>query len=84
MISILSFYGAFTGYRSLYRKQPARGDGPIWLDWMGAGIASVAGLAWVLPALIGTPLIARTIRYYRQKFESRRVLHSAPILTEVG
>jgi len=51
---------------------------------MGAGIASVAGLAWVLPALIGTPLIARTIRYYRQKFESRRVLHSAPILTEVG
>jgi len=173
MISILSFYGAFTGYRALYRKQPQRGAGPIWLDWLGAGIAALSGLAflvwgglvafggiatsippifgligvgfgvslaidavsdirsflqpspdrnwwwyyhisrmggsyiaavtaftvqnvtrylpaevawlpWILPALIGTPLIARAIRHYRQKFESRRVLQSSPVLTEAG
>lgn len=161
MISILSFYGAFTGYRALYRKDPTRGQGAIWLDWLGAGIAALAGLSflawggltafgllsasippafgivgigfgvslaldgvgdmrsflqpspdrhwwwyyhiqrmggsyiaavtaftvqnvtrhmpaelawlpWVLPALVGTPLIARTIRHYRRKFESRR------------
>lgn len=163
MISILSFYGAFTGYRALYRKRPALGAGPIWLDWLGATVAAVAGLVflawggltafgllsgpippifglvgvgfgvslgldaisdirsflqpsrdrnwwwyyhiarmsgsyiaavtaftvqnvtrympvdlawlpWVLPAVIGTPLIARTIRHYRQKFENRQVV----------
>ena len=173
MISILSFYGAFTGYRALYRKRPALGAGPLWLDWLGAGVAAVAGLVflawggltafgllateippvfglvgvgfgvslglyavsvirsflqpspdrnwwwyyhiarmsgsyiaavtaftvqnvtrhmpadlawlpWVLPALIGTPLIARTIRHYRQKFESRRIVPTGRALAEVG
>ncbi|RLT41990.1 MAG: hypothetical protein DWI57_06180 [Chloroflexi bacterium] len=173
MISILSFYGAFTGYRALYRKRPERGEGPIWLDWLGAGIAAVAGLVfllwggltaigllvtqippvfgligvgfgvslcgdaigdmrtflqpstdrnwwwyyhiqrmsgsyiaavtaftvqnvtrlmpdevawlpWVLPALIGTPLIARSVRHYRQKFENRRLAQTASALAEVG
>lgn len=173
MISILSFYGAFTGYRALYRKRPALGAGPIWLDWLAAGVAAVAGLAflawggliafgliatqippvfglvgvgfgvslgldalsdmrsflqpstdrnwwwyyhisrmsgsyiaavtaftvqnvtrympvelawlpWVLPAVIGTPLIARTVRHYRQKFESRRTVQSGRALAEAG
>ena len=173
MISILSFYGAFTGYRALYRKRPALGAGPLWLAWLGAGVAAVAGLVflawggltafgllateippvfglvgvgfgvslglyavsdirsflqpspdrnwwwyyhiarmsgsyiaavtaftvqnvtrhmpadlawlpWVLPALIGTPLIARTIRHYRQKFESRRIVPTGRALAEVG
>ena len=173
MISILSFYGAFAGYRALYRKRPALGAGPLWLAWLGAGVAAVAGLVflawggltafgllateippvfglvgvgfgvslglyavsdirsflqpspdrnwwwyyhiarmsgsyiaavtaftvqnvtrhmpadlawlpWVLPALIGTPLIARTIRHYRQKFESRRIVPTGRALAEVG
>ncbi len=29
MISILSFYGAFSGYRAIYRKHPEQGDAPI-------------------------------------------------------
>ncbi|MBX3050137.1 MAG: hypothetical protein KF753_01615 [Caldilineaceae bacterium] len=173
MISILSFYGAFTGYRAIYRKHPERGNSPIWLDWLGAGTAAVAGLAfltwggliafgllvsqippvfgligvgfgvslgldaisdmrsflqrsadrnwwwyyhisrmsgsyiaavtaftvqnvtrympaelawlpWVLPALIGTPLIARTVRHYRRKFESRRAVPAGRAVAEVG
>lgn len=49
IISILSFYGAFSGVRSLKRKNPARGQRATWLDWTAALIALGAGggfIAW--------------------------------------
>ena len=47
LISVLSFYGAFTGYRSLYRKRPERGQSAIWLDWVASVIALVSGAGFV-------------------------------------
>jgi uncharacterized membrane protein len=46
VISILSFYGAFSGYRALYRK---RGGGwpHAWLDWAAAAMAFAAGLGFI-------------------------------------
>lgn len=43
IIAVLSFYTALTGYRVLYLKRPQQGDAPIWLDWMGSGVAALAG-----------------------------------------
>jgi uncharacterized membrane protein len=56
MISILSFYGAFSGYRALYRKNPARGEQAIWLDWAAAAIALTAGagfMTWGILSVAG-------------------------------
>ncbi len=49
IISILSFYGAFSGVRSLKRKDPAKGQRATWLDWAAALVALAAGgsfIAW--------------------------------------
>ena len=50
MISFLSFYGAFSGYRALFRKRPGQAT---WLDWLGAGIALAAGITFVAWGLLG-------------------------------
>lgn len=47
-ISVLSFYGAFSGVRSLRRKRPASGQRPTWLDWGAAVGALAAGSGFVL------------------------------------
>lgn len=55
-ISVLSFYGAFSGVRSLGRKNPAKGQGPKRLDYAAAGAATLAGgsfIVWGLLPLTG-------------------------------
>lgn len=55
-ISILSFYGAFSGTRGLYRKRMARSWRHAWLDWLGAGIALAAAasfIGWGVAVLTG-------------------------------
>ena len=47
IISILSFYTAFTGKRVLRRKRPQRGEVAGWLDWTAAWIALVAGISFI-------------------------------------
>ena len=42
IISIFSFYSAFSGYRGLFRKR----GGASWLDWFGGMTALLAGLAF--------------------------------------
>lgn len=46
-ISVLSFYGAFSGVRSLRRKRPAQGQGPTWPDFLAAGLALTAGIGFI-------------------------------------
>ena len=48
IISILSFYGAFSGVRSLRRKHPERGERAAPLDWIGAAIALSAGVGFIV------------------------------------
>lgn len=48
IISILSFYGAFSGVRSLRRKHPERGERAARLDWVGAFIALSAGVGFIV------------------------------------
>ena len=58
-ISVLSFYGAFSGVRSLRRKRPARGQRATRLDWAAAGGAAVAGgsfIVWGLAPFVGLTL----------------------------
>ncbi len=52
-IAVLSFYLAFTGYRTLFRKRPQQ---VTWLDWTGAIVALVGGLSsvvWGVTSLLG-------------------------------
>ncbi len=56
IISVLSFYGAFSGTRSLSRKRPQAGQGATRLDWGGAWGALLAGvgfIAWGVLTLLG-------------------------------
>ncbi len=48
LISVLSFYGVFSGVRSLKRKNPAQGQGPTWPDVLAARLALAAGLVFIL------------------------------------
>src|SRR5262245_65555702 len=36
LLAVFSFYQAFAGYRVLWRKRPARGQGPRAVDWLAA------------------------------------------------
>lgn len=47
IISVLSFYGAFSGYRVLSRKRPQAEQGATWLDWGGAWVALAAGVGFI-------------------------------------
>lgn len=58
-ISVLSFYGAFSGVRALKRKNPARGQKATLLDWGAAGLAALAGgsfIVWGLLPFVGLPV----------------------------
>lgn len=48
-VTILSFYGALTGYRVLYRKR----EGGTWFDWSIAILATLGGLALIGWSLLG-------------------------------
>ena len=48
IISILSFYGAFSGVRSLRRKHPERGEQAALLDWVAASAALLAGVSFIV------------------------------------
>ncbi len=48
IISILSFYGAFSGVRSLRRKYPERGEHAAPLDWVAAAVALLAGVSFIV------------------------------------
>lgn len=55
-VTVLSFYGAVTGYRVLYRKRPLSGSGPHWFDWSAAVVTLLTGLAllgWGVWAMLG-------------------------------
>ncbi len=51
-ISVLSFYGAFSGVRSLKRKNPAKGQGASRLDYAAAGAATLAGGSFIVWGLL--------------------------------
>lgn len=56
IISVLSFYGAFSGTRALARKRPQVGQGPTPFVWGGAWLALAAGMgfiAWGVLTLLG-------------------------------
>ena len=36
LVAVFSFYMAFSGYRALWRKRPAQGQGPRAIDWTAA------------------------------------------------
>jgi len=48
IISILSFYGAFSGVRSLRRRRPERGERAARLDWGAASLALLAGVSFIV------------------------------------
>ena len=48
IISILGFYGAFSGVRSLRRKRPERGERAARLDWGAASLALLAGVSFIV------------------------------------
>lgn len=65
MVAFLSFYGAFSGYRALFRKRAGQ---VRWLDWLGAAIALVAGVlfaGWGLLGAVGLidPLFPRVFSF---------------------
>ncbi len=48
IISILSFYGALSGVRSLRRKRPEQGERAAPLDWGAASLALFAGVSFIV------------------------------------
>ncbi len=52
LLALFSFYQAFSGYRSLFRKRPAQGQGPQGIDWIAAILTLVASVAMVVLGLV--------------------------------
>lgn len=48
LLALLSFYAAFTGYRTLYQKQLHLGRGVRWYDWAAAVIAGICMVGFVV------------------------------------
>lgn len=46
-LGIFTFYNAFSAYRVLYRKRPSQGQGPKALDWAGATVGVLNGIAFM-------------------------------------
>jgi uncharacterized membrane protein len=65
MVSILSFYAAFSGYRVLSRRRRANG-GAAWPDWFAAVFVLVAGLAFIgygVLTMLGWPGFERSTAF---------------------
>jgi len=52
LLALFSFYMAFSGYRSLFRKRPAQGRGPRGIDWAAAFVTVAASVALVVLGLV--------------------------------
>lgn len=60
LVAVFSFYSAFSGYRSLFRKRPREGEKATMLDWTAALITLAASATlFVFGILKPTPLWAR-------------------------
>lgn len=60
LVGVLSFYTAYSGYRVLYQKRPAQGQGPKFYDWVIALIVTAAGFVFIGAGIVKpTPLFAR-------------------------
>ena len=51
LLAVFSFYLAFSGYRALFRKRPAQGQGPRAIDWAAALVTFSASAALVVLGL---------------------------------
>ncbi|PYN56353.1 MAG: hypothetical protein DMD94_07805 [Candidatus Rokuibacteriota bacterium] len=52
LLALFSFYMAFSGYRSLFRKRPAQGERPAGIDWGAALVTLAASAALVVLGLV--------------------------------
>jgi len=52
LLAVFSFYMAFSGYRTLWRKRPAQGQGPTALDWTAALLTFAVSAAMAVLGLI--------------------------------
>ncbi len=52
LLAVFSFYMAFSGYRTLWRKRPTQGQGPKALDWTAALLTFAVSGAMVVLGLI--------------------------------
>jgi hypothetical protein len=52
LLALFSFYMAFSGYRVLFRKQPAQGQGPQAVDWGAALVTLAASAALIVFGLL--------------------------------
>lgn len=48
MVSVLSFYLVYSGYRTLYQKQIHLGKGVQWYDWAIAGVCALFMLSFLI------------------------------------
>jgi hypothetical protein len=53
LLALFSFYMAFSGYRSLYRKRPAQGETAKALDWTAAIITLIASAGMIGLGFLG-------------------------------
>jgi uncharacterized membrane protein len=52
LLAVFSFYLAFSGYRVLFAKRPLQGQGPKLMDWVGAILVFVSGVALIILGLL--------------------------------
>lgn len=48
MVSVLSFYLVYSGYRTLYQKQIHLGKGVNWYDWLVAAVCGIFMLSFLI------------------------------------
>lgn len=61
LIGVFSFYLSYSGYRVLYQKRPAKGQGPHSFDWLMATVTALTGLGLMAAGIFKpTPLWERT------------------------
>src|SRR5499426_2158132 len=53
LLAVFSFYMAFSGYRTLWRKRPAQGQGPTALDWTAALLTFAVSAVMVVFGALG-------------------------------
>jgi len=58
-IGVFSFYLSYSGYRVLYQKRPAQGQGPKPIDWVIALATAAAGVGLIVAGIVKpTPMWA--------------------------